>query len=170
MIFYERKARSGMLTFKRKIMDKWPGVLLIFILSCSSANRQSDDKWEKWTRNITITRDLYGLPHIYGKTDADAIFGLMYAQCEDNFEKVEESYLRVLGRMSEKQGEAYFYQDLAMQLLYDTTTAKKDFEKAPSWLKNLLVAFSEGIHYFMHKNPSVKPSVLNKFEPWFPLL
>ena len=48
-------------------------------------------RWEKQAADITIIRDDFGVPHIYGKTDADAVFGLLYAQCEDDFKRVEQN-------------------------------------------------------------------------------
>jgi len=119
---------------------------------------------------VTIIRDNWGVPHIYGKTDADVVFGLMYAQCEESFERVERNYLQVLGRMAEIEGKAYLYQDLQMKIIYDTTAAIADFNKAPEWLKKLLHAFADGINYYLFKNPDVKPAALTHFEPWFPLL
>ncbi len=127
-----------------------------------------DDLGQKASR-VTIIRDKWGVPHIYGKTDADVVFGLMYAQCEESFERVERNYLQVLGRMSEVEGEAYLYQDLQMRMLYDTAAALADYRTAPPWLKNLLQAFSDGITFYLQNHPDVQHTI-NRFEPWFPLL
>src|SRR5262249_39705415 len=48
-----------------------------------------DLKTEKLARSVTIYRDSFGVPHVFGKTDASVVFGLMYAQCEDNFWQLE---------------------------------------------------------------------------------
>jgi acyl-homoserine-lactone acylase len=151
-------------------MSKWLPLLIVFFVACSSTNPETEIHQHESSRKVTIIRDQFGVPHIYGKTDADVVFGLMYAQCEESFEKMEESYLRILGRMSEKKGEGYYYQDLLMKTLYDTSTAKKDFEAAPDWLKKLLYAFSDGIHHYLSKHPETKPALLKRFEPWYPLL
>jgi len=119
---------------------------------------------------VTIIRDKWGIPHIYGKEDADAVFGLMYAQCEDDFERVERAYVERLGRLSELEGEAYLYQDLQLQLLYDTAAAKKAYAESPPWLQKLAGAFSDGIHYFLDTHPEVQPRLIRRFEPWFPFL
>jgi acyl-homoserine-lactone acylase len=121
-------------------------------------------------QRVTITTDNWGIPHIYGKTDADAVFGLMYTQCEQNFPRVERNYLEVFGRLAEVDGERQIYGDLQMQLIYDSLAAKNDYAKSPGWLKKLLIAFADGVNYYLYKHPEVKPAVLKKFEPWFPLM
>ena len=110
---------------------------ILFILSilnggCSLSNKSPDiKKYEEQAARVTIIRDNWGVPHIYGKTDADAVFGLMYAQCEENFEKVERNYLEKLGRLSETEGESYLHSDLLMRLLYDTSAALADYQRNP---------------------------------------
>ena len=125
---------------------------------------------KKQAENITIYRDNYGVPHIYGKSDADAVFGLLYAQCEDDFKRVELNYIEKLGRLAEVNGETSLYSDLYIRLLIDSSDAIADYKKAPLWLQKLLVAYADGINYFLYKNPSVKPALLTRFQPWFPLL
>lgn len=127
-------------------------------------------KWEKQASNINIVRDNWGIPHIYGKTDADAVFGLLYAQCEDDFKRVEMNYIDKLGRLSELNGEKDLYNDLLIRLVIDTADAIKDYNKSAPWLKQLLNAYADGINYYLYKNPSVKPALLARFQPWYPLL
>ena len=55
------------------------------------------NRWQQQAKQVTITRDNWGIPHISGKTDADAVFGLLYAQCEDDFKRVELNYIEKLG-------------------------------------------------------------------------
>lgn len=146
-------------------------LLALFSMGCSfSAPDQNGKAWEEQARRVTIIRDDWGIPHIYGKTDADAVFGLMYAQCEENFEKVERAYIERLGRLSEVEGKDYLLRDLQSRLLYDTTAAIADYHQSPPWLKELLQAFSNGIQYYLHKHPQTKPRLLTRFEPWYPLL
>src|SRR5689334_16859920 len=85
--------------------------------------KQEITRWENEAKQITIVRDNWGIAHVYGKTDADAVFGLMYAQCEENFGKVEENTLELLGRMSELKGKNSLYDDLQIKLIYDTAAA-----------------------------------------------
>lgn len=127
-------------------------------------------QWKKQASSITIFRDEWGIPHVYGKTDADAVFGLLYAQCEDDFKRVEMNYIEKLGRLSELKGPSALYADLTIRLLIDTLEAKSDYAKAPPYLKKLLNAYADGVNYYLHTHPLVKPALLNRFEPWFPLL
>ncbi len=128
------------------------------------------NRWQQQAQNVHIIRDNWGIPHIYGKTDADAVFGLLYAQCEDDFKRVEMNYIEKLGRLAEVNGEKDIYNDLYVRLLIDSTDAIKDFNKAPAWLKKLLHAYADGINYWLYKNPGTKPALLTRFQPWYPLL
>lgn len=121
-------------------------------------------------KQVTIIRDNWGIAHIYGKTDADAVFGMLYAQCEDDFKRVEMNYIEKLGRLSEIKGQTVVYNDLETRLLIDAEEAKADYKKAEPWLKKLLNSYADGINYYLYKHPEVKPLMLSHFEPWFPLL
>jgi len=126
--------------------------------------------WQLQAKEVSITRDNWGIPHISGKTDADAVFGLLYAQCEDDFKRVELNYIEKLGRMAEVNGEAVLYDDLLLRLLIDSTDAIADYNKADPWLKKLLNAYSDGINFYLYRHPEVKPLMLTRFKPWYPLL
>lgn len=147
-------------------------VLLLFPLQSFAQQFSATEinRWQKQAKNITIIRDNYGIPHVYGKTDADAVFGLLYAQCEDDLKRVELNYIEKLGRLSEINGEKDLYNDLLIRLVIDTADAKKDFAIAPIWLKKILNAYADGINYYLFKHPAVKPALLHRFQPWYPLL
>lgn len=125
-------------------------------------------RWEAQAQRITIYRDNWGIPHIYGKTDADAVFGLLYTQCEDDFERVERNYLFGTGRMAEAFGEDYIYQDLRAQMYLDSVQAKALYTQSPKWLKELCDAFADGVNYYLHTHPEVKPAAITRFQPWMP--
>jgi acyl-homoserine lactone acylase PvdQ len=127
-------------------------------------------RWQQQAKQVNIIRDNWGIPHIYGKTDADAVFGLLYAQCEDDFKRVEMNYIEKLGRLAEVQGAEKLYDDIYLKLIIDSAEAVADYKKSPSWLKKLLQAYADGINYFLYKNPNVKPLLLHRFQPWYPLL
>ena len=127
-------------------------------------------KWQQQAKNITIIRDIWGIPHIYGKTDADAVFGLLYAQCEDDFKRVEMNYIEKLGRMSEVKGEGSLPDDLYIKLIIDSAEAVADYKNSPLWLQKLLNAYADGINYYLYKHPEVKPALLTRFKPWYQLL
>ncbi|MDP9075842.1 MAG: penicillin acylase family protein [Bacteroidota bacterium] len=119
---------------------------------------------------VTIVRDNWGVPHIYGKTDADVVFGLMYTECEDNFKGIEQNYLYQLGRQSEVSGEKELYTDVQLQLIADTADAIKDYKTAAPFFKKLMDAFADGVNYYLYKHPEVKPAVFQHFEPWYALM
>ena len=144
--------------------------LLLLIFFSTNLIAQNIGKLETQAKSVSIIRDQWGIPHIEGKTDADAVFGLMYAQCEDDFARVEMNYIEKLGRMSEVKGEEEIYNDLQIKILINESEAKAEYLKAQPWLKKLLNAYADGVNYFLAKNPKVKPKLLMKFEPWYPLL
>jgi len=127
-------------------------------------------RWQKKAKQVTIIRDTWGIPHLYGKTDGDAVFGFLYAQCEDDFERVEMNYITSLGRLAEVEGESKLYQDLRTRLFYDTLQAISIYKESPAWLKRLCDGFADGINYYLHTHPEVKPKLLTRFQPWMPFL
>ena len=145
-------------------------LLLPIQLFSQSFSTTEITRWEKQAKQVTIIRDNYGIPHIYGKTDADAVFGLLYAQCEDDFKRVEMNYIEKLGRMSELKGEAELQNDLYIKLIIDSAEAVADYKKSPVWLQKLLNAYADGINYYLYKHPEVKPALLTRFKPWYQLL
>ncbi len=127
-------------------------------------------RWQKQAKGITIIRDTWGIPHVYGKTDADAVFGLLYAQCEDDFERVEMNYINAEGRLAEVEGESKIYNDLRTRLFQDTLIAISVYKNSPEDMKKLMIAFADGVNYFIHTHPATKPKLLKRFQPWMPLL
>src|SRR5438270_11821469 len=126
-------------------------------------------RWEQEARGVTIIRDNWGIAHVYGKTDADAVFGMIYAQAEDDFNRIETNYLNAMGRLAEAQGESKIYKDLRMKLFIDPETVKKDYAASPEWLKKLMSAWADGLNYYLVKHPEVKPRLIQRFEPWMAL-
>ncbi len=144
-------------------------ISLCFLISCGQKPTTEVEKWQAQAENVTIIRDDFGVPHIYGKTDADAVFGLLYAQCEDDFNRVEQNYIWATGRLAEVEGEDALYSDLRARLFMTEEEAKANYEKSPAWLKQLCDAFADGINYYLHTHPEVKPRLLTRFEPWMPM-
>lgn len=126
-------------------------------------------RWEAQAANITIIRDNWGVPHIYGKTDADAVFGVMYAQAEDDFNRVEVNYMNAMGLLAQAEGESQIFRDLRMRLFIQRGDMKRLYAEAPEWLKELMIAYADGLNYYLHKNPQTQPKVITRFEPWMAL-
>src|SRR6266568_4169958 len=116
-------------------------------------------RWKQHAANVTIVRDDWGIAHIYGKSDADAVFGMMYAQAEDDFNRVETNYINAMGRLAEAEGESKIYQDLRMKLFIDPAELKSQYAASPEWLKRLMNAFADGLNYYLLKHAEVKPRV-----------
>src|SRR6202789_978817 len=119
--------------------------------------------------DVRVVRDNWGIAHIYGKSDADAVFGTIYAQAEDDFGRIEHNYLNGLGILAQAEGEPAIYSDLRQRLFIDPQRLLQDYRSSPAWLKTLLVAWSDGLNYFLSKHPEVTPKVIHHFEPWMAL-
>jgi acyl-homoserine-lactone acylase len=124
---------------------------------------------QKEAQAVTITRDDWGIPHIHGKTDADAVFGMIYAQCEDDFNRVEMNYLTALGWSAEALGESAIWDNLRYQLFIDPTVLKQDYARSPAWLKKLMNAWADGMNWYLATHPDVQPKVIKHYEPWMAL-
>src|SRR6476646_5645294 len=149
-------------------------LILAFILSLSGASigfsqNQDLSRWQQQARNVTITRDDWGIAHVHGKTDADAVFGMIYAQAEDDFNRVETNYLTSLGRLAEADGHEAIWKDLRQRLFIDPQILKSDYASSPPWLRKLMQAWADGLNYYLATHPNVHPRVLTKFEPWMAL-
>src|SRR5450631_2479269 len=134
-------------------------LVLVFVVTVTfafvphaSAQNQEQQRWEQQARNVTIVRDDWGIAHIYGKTDADAVFGMIYAQAEDDFNRIENNYLLSLGRMAEAEGESKVILDLRQKLFIDPAELKKLYAASPAWLRTLMTAWADGLNFYLAKH------------------
>ena len=134
-----------------------------------AATKQEIARWETRAQAIDIVRDDWGIAHVHGRTDADAVFGMIYAQAEDDFNRVETNYLLSLGRLAEAEGEKEIYRDLRMKLFIDPADLKAKYQESPAWLKALMDAWADGLNFYLYKHPEVKPRAIARFEPWMAL-
>jgi acyl-homoserine-lactone acylase len=141
---------------------------LLISTACFAAGSEQA-RWEQHAKNVSIVRDNWGIAHVYGKTDADAVFGMEYTQAEDDFNRVETNYINAMGRLAEAEGEGRIYLDLRMKLFIDPVDLKKQYAESPAWLRELMDAFADGLNYYLSKHPGVKPKVIQHFEPWMAL-
>ena len=151
-------------------------LVLVFILgitfvspAAQGAQSQELQRWEQQARNVTIIRDDWGIAHISGKTDADAVFGMIYAQAEDDFNRVETNYINSMGRLAEAEGEAAVWRDLRMKIFIDPEAMKAQYETSPAWLKALMNAWADGLNFYLAKHPQTTPRIIKRFEPWMAL-
>jgi acyl-homoserine-lactone acylase len=139
------------------------------IAAPSSAQNGELARWQLRAGNVTITRDDWGIAHVHGKTDADAVFGMIYAQAEDDFNRVETNFINSQGRLAEAEGERQIWRDLRMKMFIDPETMKASYQSSPGWLKMLMDAWADGLNFYLAKHPEVKPRVIRHFEPWMAL-
>ncbi|MBB4613577.1 penicillin acylase family protein [Novosphingobium taihuense] len=135
--------------------------LLLTSLPASAAEGRRHD--------VDITRDDWGIAHVRGMTDADAVFGAIYAQAEDDFPRVEANLLTALGRRAEAEGEDFLWQDLRQRLWIDPEALRRDYASSPAWLRRLMDAWAAGLNHYIATHPDDKPKVLSRFEPWMAL-
>jgi acyl-homoserine-lactone acylase len=138
-------------------------------LVAQAAPDQDLTAWQRQAQSVTITRDDWGIAHVHGKTDADAVFGMIYAQAEDDFNRIETNYLNSMGRLAEAEGDAEIYRDLRMKIFIDPADLQAKYAAAPAWLKALMNAWADGLNFYLHTHPVVKPRVITTFEPWMAL-
>ena len=161
--------------YKKVSILPW-AMLTLLLAGCtppSSETEQAVDpdiaRLQERAGAITIIRDDFGVPHVYAKTDADAVFGMLYAQAEDDFPRIEQNYIWATGRLAEVEGEEALYSDLRARLYMTIDEARAAYESAPQWLKDLCDAYADGLNWYLHSNPDVRPRLLTRFEPWFPM-
>ena len=156
---------------------------LVFAASCGGQEAQNDaparalqsqavaplSPLAARAERVEIIRDDFGVPHIYAKTDADAVFGMLYAQAEDDFARVERNYIWATGRLAEVVGEEALISDLRARLYMTVDEAKAAYETSPDWLKDLCDAYADGLNYYLETHPDVTPALLTRFEPWMPM-
>jgi acyl-homoserine-lactone acylase len=126
-------------------------------------------RWQAQAQRVTILRDKWGIPHVYGKSDADAVFGLLYAQAEDDFNRVELNYINAMGRLAEVEGEKEVWRDLRMKLYIQPAAMQAKYAASPAWMQQLMVGFADGLNYYLHTHPAVHPKLITHFEPWMAL-
>ncbi len=146
-------------------------VLIASFSAASSASPAADPqaRWRQHARDVRIVRDNWGIAHVYGKSDADAVFGAIFAQAEDDFGRIERNYETSLGVLAEDDGESALYDDLRQRLFIDPDRLQQEFRASPRWLKSLMLAWSDGLNYFLSTHPEVVPRVIHHFEPWMAL-
>jgi len=153
------------------VRGRWLTVasLIGALTGCGGPGDPEIRDWERRAARVIITRDDWGIAHVKGATDADAVFGVMFAQAEDDFNRVETNYLNAMGRLAEAEGASALFRDLRMRLFVDTLDLKARYAESPDWLRALMDAFAAGLNYYLHRHPEVKPRVIARFEPWMAL-
>ncbi|TPG41409.1 acylase [Sphingomonas koreensis] len=138
-------------------------------LAPARASRADVDRWRATAARVSIIRDDWGIAHVHGKTDADAVFGMIYAQAEDDYNRVETNYLNALGRAAEYEGEDAVWRDLRQRLFLDPAELQRDYARSPAWLRQLMDAWADGLNYYLATHPAVQSHVITPYQPWMAL-
>ncbi|MDB5669124.1 MAG: penicilin amidase [Alphaproteobacteria bacterium] len=148
--------------------------LLVLLALCAlpfpaaAANRETM-RWQAEASRVSITRDDWGIAHVRGRSDSDAVFGMIYAQAEDDFNRIETNYLTALGRTAEAEGEGAIWTDLRAKLYMDPTDLRARYAASPAWLRRLMDGWADGLNFYLATHRDVKPRVITRFEPWMAL-
>lgn len=145
------------------------GTLLVGMALAGAVGAQESARWSAEAKRVQIVRDDWGIAHVHGKTDADAVFGMVYAQCEDDFNRVEMNYLTSLGRVAEAEGEQAVWGDLRQRLFVDPEDLKREYAASPEWLRKLMGAWADGVNFYLAMHKDVHAKVLTHWEPWMAL-
>lgn len=146
--------------------------LLVFcslVAGAAQAVPSEQARWEAEAARVTIVRDEWGIAHVSGPRDADAVFGAIYAQAEDDFGRIEANYRTALGRTAEAEGEKAIWQDLRQRLYADPLALRAQYFASPAWLRRLMDAWADGLNFYLATHPAVHPRVITRFEPWMAL-
>jgi acyl-homoserine-lactone acylase len=138
-------------------------------MGAGAADSGESARWRQHSKDVLIIRDNWGIAHVYGKSDADTVFGAIYAQAEDDFNRIERNYLVSLGWLAQSEGETAVYSDLRQRLFVDVKTLRREYAASPPWLKSLMLAWSDGLNCYLAKHPAAVPRVIHHFDPWMAL-
>jgi acyl-homoserine-lactone acylase len=146
-------------------MRWWAGTMMAVAAGAADAQPPAPP----YADAVTIVRDDAGIAHIHGRSDADAVFGMIYAQAEDDFPRIERNYLVALGRLAEVEGESALWADLRQRLFVDPAALQAAYRRSPDWSRRLMQAWAAGLNHYLATHPAVRPQRLTRFEPWMAL-
>ncbi len=143
--------------------------LLIAAAPTPKTSSNGPAQWQAQARQVTIRRDDWGIAHVAGKSDADAVFGMIFAQAEDDFPRIERNLLEAMGRLAEVEGEQRLWSDLRARLFYSEPELKAWYRQSSPRMRSLMQAWADGLNHFLATHPATKPQALQRFEPWMAL-
>jgi acyl-homoserine-lactone acylase len=172
-----RNTRTARITSSaRTVSPTLAALAVLAILAVSAApawaqapTRAEVARWEAQAQRVTITRDDWGIAHVKGPTDADAVFGMVYAQAEDDYPRIQANYAFALGRQALAQGEDAIWADLRARMYADPDSLKAEYRRSPKWLKALMDAFADGLNYYLYTHPNADRMAIQRYEPWMAL-
>jgi acyl-homoserine-lactone acylase len=151
------------------MLTRFIALALLFAPAAAPAADRELARWRSEAARVTIVHDGWGIAHVRGKTDADAVFGMIYAQAEDDFNRVETNYLTALGWTAEAEGEKAIWADLRAKLYMDPDDLRARYAASPAWLRRLMDSWADGLNYYLATHRDVRPKAIRRFEPWMAL-
>src|SRR5689334_13334258 len=132
-------------------------VVLFFCHALAVANAQSTgDPFAKLASTVTIYRDTYGVPHVYGRSDPTTSFGFDYAQAEDNFWTVEDNFISAVGRAFELNGQKTLEEDRLNHALEIPRLAREEYARLDAHMRYLCDGFDAGFNCCLTSHPEVR--------------
>ena len=104
-------------------------------------------------KDIEIIRDSYGVPHIYGKTDADTAYGLAWAHAEDNFLTIQKAYLAGNGKLSRWNGKKGIGADFVSQFIQSAETVDRLYHTLSDEFVAVIKGYAEGLNSYAKQHP-----------------
>ncbi|HET6639579.1 MAG TPA: penicillin acylase family protein [Gemmatimonadota bacterium] len=138
-------------------------VLLVLLGSLGSLHAQEPPEVRP-----TIYRDGYGVPHVFGPTDASVMFGVAWAQAEEDWPAVERNFLRASGRGAELLGEEALADDYIARALEIPRLSREEYERSDTRMRALLDAYAAGFNAYLDAHPESR-GLLERVEPWHTL-
>ena len=141
-------------------------LILMMLVSCKSLD---DSKINFYLEKSSlykaeIKRDIWGVPHVYGETDADAAFGLAYAHAEDDFKNIAENMYLYRAQMGLRDGISGAVQDYLIKVLKIRENIDENYLiDLDENVRKVIEAYAAGINYWMIKNPE------NEYSHFFPV-
>jgi penicillin amidase/acyl-homoserine-lactone acylase len=136
-------------------------ILLILILQSPRQPDLSELERLGSAYDVTILRDTWGIPHVYGQSDADAAFGLAYAHAEDDFLTIQQIMLAARGELATVYGLDAAPNDYMVELLRigDVVEAGYERDLSPD-TRAVLEAYADGLSYYaaLHPDELISPS------------
>ena len=105
-------------------------------------------------KDVEIIRDSYGVPHIYGKTDADTAYGLAWAHAEDNFFTIQKAYLAGNGKLSRWNGKKGVGADFVSQFIQSAETVDRLYHTLSDEFVAVIKGYAEGLNSYAKQHPN----------------
>jgi acyl-homoserine-lactone acylase len=163
----QRKRSQNYLDKKGAKMDKQLVILVfgVFILFCAKFSFAVEKNLSDVSNQVTIYRDTYWVPHIFGKTDEACAFGIGYAQAEDNLPQIIQSIRQATGTLAEVNGKDFLDNDYYSQLTRISQYAYENYHKIPLEMRVISEAYCKGVNYYVKKHPDKTPQSWRELVP-----